>query len=285
MLATDYSLEVCLLSLPFLLCPYQKGSILVTITFGQNTSALAPLSQYDRGVMTLRTKIKKKGGDDALDDLVRAHHLVILVVNDVAVPHVAGVDARVKRVILAPVRWCEARLDDRHLPRIHPNGVLPPLLIGVRSSRGARQVVGRVERHGRVVHGERRLQATIGLYPVCRIPFNIERLSTDQLPLREVDVDRMRVHRQVGDLPQLRGAELRRLRDRSVPHLPVERHHEWAIVACDLVECLRPRRRRGAEAWELVNARVQNRWKVGRLLARIASHGELHDLSCGVRID
>src|SRR3989304_3587198 len=63
---------------------------------------------------------------------VGPHHLVVLVVEDVAVPHVPRPGRRVERVRRGPVDRREAHADDRDLPGVHPDRVLPALLVRAR---------------------------------------------------------------------------------------------------------------------------------------------------------
>src|SRR5206468_12370112 len=104
-------------------------------------------------------------------DPIRPHHLVVLVLHDMAVPHVeAG--------------QIEPGLHPGDLPGVGDHGVLVAGLPALRSSGG-----------------------TAGAEP----------LPVDDLELNLVNVDGVSVHGEVVDLPDLRGAESRVLRDRLVP--------------------------------------------------------------------
>jgi hypothetical protein len=77
---------------------------------------------------------------------VRAHHLVVLVVDDVAVPDVAvptvGVEREVQgslRVICEQIRRRPAYPDARHLPRVHDHRVLPASLVVLRGPKRSLQ--------------------------------------------------------------------------------------------------------------------------------------------------
>src|SRR6266545_7663048 len=105
-----------------------------------------------------------------LADAVRPHHLVVLVLDDVAVPHVEPGEV-------------EPRLDPSDLLRIGDHRVL-----------------------------------VAGL-PALRLPqIAVERLSVHHLEHHLVDVDRVRVLREVPELPDLGRADRRVLGDGIHPH-------------------------------------------------------------------
>src|SRR5512140_3205981 len=116
-----------------------------------------------------------------LADDHRPHHVVLLMLEDVAVPHVleaAGPRAG-GRDELRRAGQVEPGDHVDHLARVHPDGLLPAGIVGQRSHRRTLEV-----RHARVgVHRER--------------------LPRDDLEVDEVEVDRVRVRGQVGDLPDL----------------------------------------------------------------------------------
>src|SRR5262245_66252925 len=109
-----------------------------------------------RGMLSLDFRVLR------LPDRHRAHHVVILVIEDVTVPHVLAVEI-------------ELRDQPRDLTRIRDDSILRP----------------RFPRFGR----PRRPRRHVGM-------FRIERRAIDDTELRLMDVNRMRVRGEVADLPQ-----------------------------------------------------------------------------------
>src|SRR5215207_10647876 len=120
-------------------------------------------------------------------DLVRTHHVVVLVLEDVAVEGVLLRAGHARRQV-------ERRTDPRYHSRVRGDRVLEAAVVGLERQRPARVEGGRVRVgfSGRPRGVERRLVAR-----------DVERAPPDYLELGQVEVDGVRVGREVYQQPIL----------------------------------------------------------------------------------
>src|SRR5215207_60417 len=155
---------------------------------------------------------------DLLHDLVGAHHVVVLMLEDVAVVDVllGWQDSR-GQVELLP--------DAGDLVRVGANGVFPALLVARRLDLGAEQERRGV--YGVVGQGRPGLSSRVEGSRVCGA---IERSASDHLEVGQVHVDRMRVGADVDKEPVLDRACGRLFVHGVVELAPVDLQLDWIAV-------------------------------------------------------
>jgi len=68
---------------------------------------------------------REKRVEISLNDDVRPHHLIVFMINDMAVPDIAGSFRSIKRIAPAAVHRCKPDTEGRHFSGVHLDGVLP----------------------------------------------------------------------------------------------------------------------------------------------------------------